>query len=58
MKTKKTTDETSSEIVGDVNVLEAVEPVVNITRFAGDFNREDLNLLVVKVNEIIDFLNK
>lgn len=35
-----------------------VEPVVKIAPFSGDFGREDLNKLMDKINEVVDFINK
>lgn len=39
----------------EVEEVKVVEP--KITTLGVDFGREDLNLLVKKVNEIIDYLN-
>ena len=38
--------------------LPIVESVVRIAPFSGNLGREDLNQLVSKVNEVIDFINK
>ena len=55
MKKDKKIEESISETPSTTG---EVLSVVKITSFSGDFGREDLNQLVRKVNEIIDFINK
>lgn len=61
MKTKNKIEETievSEEGSEEVVKAEEVAKELKISPFTESFNRQDINLLRDKVNEVIDFLNK
>ena len=59
MKKKETNNETNNETVMiDTPITDATNKVVRINPFSVELGREDLNQLVAKVNEIVDFINK